>query len=531
MKNYLNPIIHWWWLILLCTILAAAGSYYIYLRQPLIYEAKATLIVGRSISNPNPSAGEIYLEQQLASIYADLGRREQITSAVMQKLGLSTLPTIVIRSLPNTPLIEILVSDTNPARAQAIANEIANQMILTGPVSRSEEALKQQAFIRQQIEKTKNEIEKTEEDIWLLMQNLSELTSARQIQETQAQINAQQQKLVALQANYVNLLARSEQSGINILSIIQTASLPTTPTGPGRTMVVGLAALIGALISISSAYFIDNLDDTLKGREEIAEAIGVPVIGYIPNISFRQDRWNHLAFHPNSPVADAFRTLRTNLDFISFDRPMKSILITGVGLSHGKSLIAANLAYAMAASEKKVVLVNGDLRQSRLDEVFKLEDKSGITDVCTGRITLADALIPWENGNISKQYPNQPDFAVYQTLKILPGGSSPPNPAELIASQKFTHILEQLVQTSDCVIIDSPPIFIPEATILSRKVDGVLIVIQPGKISKKTAQLMADTIKQTGMHVLGIVLNRYGEKHSYYHNRYYARKKPGIFRN
>ena len=127
-KQYITPLLRWWWLIVVATMVAAGASYMVVRRQPPIYQAQATLMIGRMIQDPNPNSGEFYLVQQLAAAYADIGNREPVKNKTMEALGLSWLPATWVSALPNSSLIGIYVSDTDPRRAQAVANELANQL-------------------------------------------------------------------------------------------------------------------------------------------------------------------------------------------------------------------------------------------------------------------------------------------------------------------------------------------------------------------------------------------------------------------
>src|SRR3990170_3981068 len=152
LKRIIVPFLRWWWLITIATLLAAISSFLATLRQPSVYQASTILIVGRAIMDPNPSNNEFFLGQQLAANYAEIAKRDPVRNATKQALGLAWLPNYVARVTPNSQFIEISVTDTIPARAQAVANELARQLILRGPTSTQAEEQDRREFVNRQLD-------------------------------------------------------------------------------------------------------------------------------------------------------------------------------------------------------------------------------------------------------------------------------------------------------------------------------------------------------------------------------------------
>ena len=532
MHQYIAPLIRWWWLILLSTILAGASSFYAVSRQPPVYEVSSTLVIGRSFSNPNPNSSDLYLEQQLATEYANIGTREQIVSATMKALNLNGLPEYYVRTVPNTPFIEIIVSDTDPARAVAVANEISNQLILTSPSGKEQQDQTQQTFVNDQLLKIKDQINSTEQDIASAQEKLGNLNSARQIADTQAQITALQQKLISLQSNYASLLTSTQGGSVNTPALVQAAEMPGGPVGPNKLLYLVLGTALGLLVASAAAYGLEFIDNSFKTGEEVANELKVPILGHIPKIESHSNHWTYASYFPRSPVADAFRILRTNLEFTAVNKPVNSILIAGPDLSMGKSVIATNLALIFSQGEKKVILVDTDLRRPKLTTAMEIEEKAGITDICLNRSTLLESLIPWQRGNYFKENSDDPVKESGEPnseqkpligiqppnpmIHILPAGTIPPNPSDLLSSSRFDQLLKDLVKSSDIVVLDSPPLFLPDASILLGKVDGVILVIELGQTTKKSVKMASDQINRSGANFLGVVLNRVGRRETYY---------------
>jgi capsular exopolysaccharide synthesis family protein len=474
------------------TLVAALSSFIATRQQPPIYQAHTTLMIGRVIEDPNPNQGEIYLAQALAQSYADIANREPVRNATMKALDLTWLPEYLARALPQTQLIEIAVTDVNPLRAQVVANELANQVILRGPTGTEDQA--RQQFVKAQLDTLQSQIIETQDEIAKLQEQLGTLNSARQLQDTQTQITALQTKLTTLQGNYAALLANTQQGATNTLTVVEQAELPTNPIGPNKSMSILLSAAIGFSLAAGAAYLLEYLDDTLKTPEEITKLLGVPVIGLIGETGQSQEGRNgiYVSKHPRSPIAEAYRALRANLEFAGVDRPLKTILTASADTGAGKSSVAANLAVVIAQGEKKVILVDADLRKSSIHTYADLPNEIGLSDLFRNGADVSKAVQVWKD----------------QKVSVITGGSSPPNPAELLGSKKMDSILARLGEKADVVVIDSPPLVVSDALMLATKVDGVLVVIRPGHTRKKYVLAMMEQLNRADARILGVVLNR-----------------------
>jgi succinoglycan biosynthesis transport protein ExoP len=491
---YITPLRRWWWLLLASTLLAAVSSFMATRQQPPIYQAHTTLMIGRAIEDPNPSQGEFGLAQQLASTYAQIANREPVREATRKALDLNRLPDYLARALPQTQMIEIAVTDVNPLRAQVVANELANQLILRSPTGSNTEDQERQQFVDEQLNTLQSQIVETQDEIAKLQEQLGTLNSARQLQDTQNQINALQTKLTTLQGNYAALLSNTGQGASNTLSVVEEAELPTRPIGPNKSISILLSAAIGFSLAAGAAYLLEYLDDTVKTPEEITKLLDVPVIGLIGETGDSTDGEHsiYVSKHPRSPIAEAYRALRANLEFAAVDRPLKTILIASADSAAGKSSVAANLAVVLAQGEKRVFLIDADLRKSSIHTYVDLPNQIGLSDLFRNGSDVFKAVQAWGDHRIG----------------VVTGGDSPPNPAELLGSRRMDHILSRLAERADVVVIDSPPFVVSDAMMLAAKVDGVLIVVRPGHTRKKFALAMMEQLKRADARILGVVLNR-----------------------
>jgi polysaccharide biosynthesis transport protein len=490
LKAYLKPLLKWWWMLLAAALIAAVSTFLVTWGQPPIYQSQTTLVVGRSFYQPNPTSTDFFQSQSLAAWYADLALRQPVRQATMEALGLSWLPGYTARVLPNSQLIEIIVTDTIPERAQVVANELANQIIMQSPAFQREDQ-EQEEFVQGQLRTLEADITLTKDEIAKKQEELGGLFSARQISDTQAEIRGLETKLSGLQATYASLLGNSSRGATNVLSVVESANLPRIPVGPNKAMMVLLSAAIGLGLATGAAYLLEYLDDTIKTTTDVKKLLKLPVIGHIPEIEKSQNDSTYLTKNPRSSVAEAFRTLRTNLEFASVDNPLKVILVSSAAVGDGKTSVSSALATIMAQGGKTVLLVDADLRRPSIHRYLGLSNKNGLTDVFRNSIELHEALQTW---NLEK-------------VMVIPGGEPPPNPTELIGSKKMDIILDSLRKVADVVILDGPPFLVTDAALLASKVDGVLMVIRSGHSRKNEVLYSIEQLETAGARVLGVVLN------------------------
>lgn len=491
---YYKPLLRLWWLLAAATLVAGFSTYLTVRTQPATYQAKTTLMIGRIIDDPNPSSGEFILAEQLASAYADAANRKPVYDATKAALGLDFLPQYLARSIPQSQIIEITVTDVNPLRAQVVANELGNQLILRSPSGELSVDQARRDFINQQIDDLQSQIVNTQNEIAKLQEELGSLNSASDIQETQNQITAQQQKLSTLQGTYANLLLNTQQGATNTLFVVEPAEVPTVPIGPNKNLTVLIAAGIGFILAAGAAYLLDYLDDTLKTPEEVKRILGLPVIGFIAETRDNEDgKYGvYVSKNPRSPVAEAYRSLRANLQFMGEEQALKSILITSTNIGVGKTSVSTNLAAVLAQGDNRVVLIDADLHKPKIHEVVNVANKFGLTDIYLNGLNVEKALINFKD----------------EKFKVISSGRPIENPADLLVSEKMDQILAKLRENADYIIIDSPPLVVADALFLAAKVDGILLVVRPGHIRKKVALGMLEQFNRSGVRVLGVVFNR-----------------------
>jgi succinoglycan biosynthesis transport protein ExoP len=212
----------------------------------------------------------------------------------------------------------------------------------------------------------------------------------------------------------------------------------------------------------------------------------------------------YVSTEPLSSISEAFRSLRTNIEYSDVENPPKTFLITSPNSTEGKTTIAVNLAMTFAQSGKDTVIVDADFRRPMVHHYFSLPNRRGLSDVIQGTIDIKAAV---RSRNDSR-------------LAVIPSGSLPPNPYELLASDNMIRFIEQLKQVKLVSIIDSPPFLVADAAQIAAKVDRVILVVQPGKTSTHTLEASLEQLNRVGANVLGVVFNRIPHNRGYYYGNY-----------
>ncbi|MBM2850803.1 MAG: CbiA protein, partial [Anaerolineales bacterium] len=395
--------------------------------------------------------------------------------------------------------------DADPERAQLVANELALQLIefRSGPEQANQE---RQAFVNQQLDYLQNDITATQQEINKLQGELGKMFSASEITDTQQQIDALQTKLTTLQTNYASLLANTLQGAINILSVLSPAARPQDPIGPNRLALILVAGASGLVLAAGAAYLLEFLDATIKTPEEISRLFQLSVIGYIAETRKMVEGKPHVAEQPHSTVAEAFRSLKTNLEFSGVDKPLKTILVTSAAAAEGKTTIATNLAITMAQEGKKVVLLDADLRRPKVHAFLGMPNQAGVNEIYQGELEVMEALQTWKDEN----------------LTVITAGSMAAKPTELLGSHKMSQILSSLEGMAEVVILDGPPFLVADAWVLSAKVDGVLLVVRTGHTHREAVRTVMEQANRMGARVVGVALNRIPRQAEYYGDYWYV---------
>ena len=511
----------WWWLVILSVTVAATSSYRASQSVTPLYSTKATLMIGRVMQDPNPSQADFATGQQLAMTYAQMVRRQPVLQGAIDNLGLqmnwgALAGRVNAWNVPRTQLLEISVVDSNPQRAAALADAIAEQLILLSPATPSGISEANQAFSRQQLDDLRDKIEDAEKEVVRLTEELDAAVSALQIQDFQGQIRLVETKISGWQSTYSQLLTSLQGGEINVLTIVDDASLPRNPISPNVTMNVLLAVAIGLALAVGAVLLIEFVDDTLRIDDPNTESVmGLPLLGSVPRIAGGR-------CDPRSSEMEMIRQLRTKILLSSPSGRLKSLLVTSPQPQDGKTVVSSNLGVAMAGGGTRAVLVDADLRSPVLHEWFDQPNLAGLVDLLEADATHWQQLLPQLLRDTH-----------VPGLKLLSAGHMPLDPSILLASPNMAALLELLSEQFDTVILDSPPMLAAaDATILAMLAEGTLLVASPERTGRRALRHAGESLRsRENVQLVGIALNRTSlGRYAYPYYRPGAVEKPSLFR-
>ena len=289
----------------------------------------------------------------------------------------------------------------------------------------------------------------------------------------------------------------------------QRATVPSEPKTPNKKRDVATGVLLGAMLGIGLAVLRNMLDNTVKDRENIERITGSGVVGVIP---LDRERIQHPAISfetDNSPAAEAFRKLRTNLQFLSVDKPPRLIVVTSSTPNEGKSTTAINIALSLAEADHNVLLVDGDMRRPSVAKYLDLVGSVGFSTLLSGGASLDDVL----------------QESKFPGLTVLAAGAIPPNPSELLGSKSAKKLLGDLRERFDFVIVDTSPLLaVTDGAILAAEADGAIVLVRAGETKRDQLAQAIAILNDVGATVLGSVLSmvstRGGNAYSYYQYHY-----------
>jgi capsular exopolysaccharide synthesis family protein len=443
LRDYLRAIRRRWWLVVGAVVVALGAAALVTVLTPPRYEASVTFFVSAQTKGGVTDAyqGDLFSQQRVAS-YVDLLTSDRLAEMVVQNGQTGGLTAGQVQSRVSAQAIP----NTVLLRAGVTDGDRARALSLT------EDLAKQFAALVQTLE--------TPAD--------NTVPSVR----------------------------------VEVVAGPKLAGAPVAPT-PVRNL--ALAFVLGLLIGVGLAALREAMDTTVKNAAALTDEVGAPVLATVPFDGRARKAPLIVADSARSTRAEALRQLRTNLQFVNVDRPVKTIVVTSAGPNEGKSTTACNLAIVFAEAGKRVALVDADLRRPRLADYLSLEGSVGLTNVLAGQARLDTAMQIWGS----------------EGVYVLPSGSIPPNPSELLGSRHMADLLRTLEDRFDAVIIDTPPLLpVTDAAVLASTVDGTVLVSRCARTTASQARQAADSLKAVGARLIGCVLNmtptRGADAYTYY---------------
>ncbi|HSM56628.1 MAG TPA: polysaccharide biosynthesis tyrosine autokinase [Candidatus Sulfomarinibacteraceae bacterium] len=513
-RRYVAIIQRWFWLLLLATVLAGGTAYIVSIQTTPVYRSTARLLIDQAPGSGGNEYAQVLLEQRLATTYVELIKLTTVMVESVERLDLPLRPEqlaakLTVSAPPETQLIVLSAEDNNPERAALIANTVAEVFI-------DQNQARQASRYEESIRNWRDRMADLREEISELEALISEFGEPTTVQE-EVELSRLETDLREAEIRYTDAFNNLEQlrveqaRGTNNVVMVEAARPTASPVRPRPLLNTLLGALAGGMAALGLVLLIEYMDDTIKSPEQIEELAGLATLGTIALIKGKSDDQQQLVTQetPRDPVSEAYRVLRTNISFSAVDGGTRSILVTSASPAEGKSTTAANLAVVTAQAGKRVIVVDSDLRRPSLDSVFELPNHHGLTSaLLDNRRPLTHYL---QNTRVAG-------------LRLLSSGPIPPNPAEMLNSQRMSQIIDQLEDEADTVIFDTPPVLsVADASILAPQVCGCLLVVHSGQTRFAALQQAAEALINSHAQIYGAVLNQIvvGRSHYYYY-RYYS---------
>jgi len=516
-------------LIILTTIVTmvvvATGTY---MMTP-IYQASALLRIAAATGGSIEYSNYMYIDR-LQNTYVEIITSKPILDELKQRLNLNELPKkISVEILPNTELLKITVEDANPIIAAQVANTLLDILIEQSEQLYSGSGKTSVEILTEQLAQTQIEIDRARQVYENLVIQSFELPPTINISPTitlssttaliptipltqevsntvitNADLDAANQALRLKQETYAMLLSEYDKARIresiraNMLSVVDPAVVPETPSKPRVGLNLALGLIIGMIGGTGLAFFFEYLDPILYTTEQIEALTGLTTLARIPKINKKQANISQDGF---SIKAEAFRNLRTKIQLIDRQRSIKILLMISAEPGQGKSMIVANLAFSLSEAGKRVLAIDGDLRLPKLNKFTVVPNKMGLTEVLEEKIEIEEAI----------------QKSLYNGLFVLTSGSRPDDPATLLGSPQMGTLIKSAGQLYDYILIDTPALIAAaDVAMLTHMVDGLILVVKRGYAKRKAVELATKFLEGYPEKTLGVVVNHSEPSENYY---------------
>jgi polysaccharide biosynthesis transport protein len=513
LRVVLKLIGKWWWLVAIAVALGAGVGYFVRSKQPDIYYASTTVLFDQNLVSGG-QVSNITRTLELLDTYTGIVRLPKTLVPVIRDLNLNIdVGTLVnkmdVRPIPNLPLLEIVVGDTDPVAAANIANAITREMIDQSPAN---SISAEEAFKRQQLQDLASQIEALKGQYDDLVATGATLTSAFELaQNTDLQTKALA-SLRELQGLYADMSAGlTDKSGL--LTVFEPASAETSIVVSGSMSSVILSGIGGLVLSLATILLIAYFDDRLEWIEGMETVKGVKVLGPLGLVP-RAKLPLYVDTMYDSIESEVLRQMRAKLALASGGVQPKIVTVTSYDSGDGKTVTSANLALTTAQTGLRTLLIDGDMRKGDAHQIFQLPNVMGLSDILSSReeleVLLSRALL--DSG--------------YANLTVLTSGRSSADPASLVGSPRFGTLLNFLSKQFDAIVMDSvPTIGGPDSAFMAEASDGVVIVIHAQRTTQKALERTLQTLRQgNNVNIYGLAFNRIAlQVTSSYNQPYYRR--------
>lgn len=533
-RAYLRVVLQWKWLILTVTLVAlAVGMAYLWTRTPL-FSASTQLLYARQIDIQNP-----------------LGQTSIDTTA--QQAEIEAVPVVIVSSKVRSAAEERMDSAASygysvQATLELKANGNYSNVVTVTAVSPSAEVAaaaanaSAQAFIDWGRDNARQQVAQAISVVRARLESMADSSGPQSEEYTSLQTSLLQLELL-------------QASVTGSFTVITPASPPSQPFSPDKTRGIVVAIVAGLALGLGLAFLLEQFDTRVRSEERVVEALGLAIVGHIPPMT-RRDRDKgpmRTTVDPSGAAAEAYRVLRSNLDYAAVGDDVHVLLISSTVQGEGKSLIACNLAASQALAGKHVTLLDADLRRPRVHQYLGLRNTRGVSSVISRRDELSEALIsvslepsPTLNGSLTVPATDDAQRVTHvratapplasagphpvtlpswtdgngddESLRVLPSGPLPPNPGEMVASRRFGELIRELAEDCDLVIVDAPAMLpVGDTAALAPWVDALLYVADPTKLKRPELERARHQLSQLPCRKLGVVFIAANHRHGYYY--------------
>jgi len=506
------------WLVVVLAVLSAGGAYLLTSRQTPMYSATAQLLYSPGVDLSNPLGTQVYVDPNAQQLQI-LGATTMITSPDIERLVQSAVGTQ--STWPSYSVQASVSTSSQPGQSTSYSTGLA--VTVTAPDAQWAAKLAN-AYAQQLIEwRTKNEQAAIAS---------AEAVLSSKIKDLEARGQRASSDYAILTGNLQGLEIRAA-TATGDFTVAVPATAPAAPYAPKpmKSAILGLG--VGILIGLGVAFLREKLDTRVRSHRDVAELLGLPILGRIPLISSDVLQEGSLVAltQADGPAANALRVLRANLEFASLGDEHHALMIVSALQGEGKSLTLANLATSLALAGKRVLLVDGDLRRPQMHKMFDVPNRAGVSSVIAGQVQLGDAIQPSgplvvRTRTASTRLPSGTVEALDTStprLWLLTAGPPPPNPGEMIGSQRFASLIGQLKSMPfDTLLVDSPAFLaVGDALALAADVDGVLLLTNLKMTRRPLLEDAKEFLAQMPAQALGVVTVKDDADHDEYY-RYYG---------
>jgi capsular exopolysaccharide synthesis family protein len=503
------------------TVIAAVIAFFVSKSLTPIYSAKGDVLV---VAGPGQNvAGDVSLNAaQATTTAATLLTEPPLLQRVIRTLNLNVTTDALakqVTAIPasNTELVEVTVTDPSPQSAAQIANAIMATYVSEVTAQNTAHIGEAGAALQAQIKAVQTTLSQDEQSLAAAQHAGQDTTALRNA------VAANTALLSQLTQNYSTFQATQAQN-LETVSVAAPATPPLSPSSPRTSVNTALGALAGLLLGLGLAALFEFLDQGLHNADDVRERLGLPCLGVVPHYVVQFTKTGEDAPKLTTKeqrrmdaASEAYRRLRTNLLFAAADTDLSSVVLTSARAGEGKTRTAANLAVAIANSDKRVVLIDADMRRPSQHRLFGKPIQEGVSELI---LATTSERVPSLNGTHATQYDN---------LTLVTSGTIPPNPSELLASKRASRLFHSLAASYDMLVIDTPPAeVVTDALSVAAECSATIIVVEAGKTNAGQANAVIASLRSVGANVIGVVLNKARERDSgqYYYQYGYENTAP-----